>query len=375
VLTPLVVPAHVYEDADRRHLKGRDDNLDPVVSGPWKAGKYVPNEQLSLIPNPNFSGPDEDRAQLDRVIFRVLPEAATRVQALRSGEVDLVGRLTVDDLGILDDTQARIVRRGWRNIDTIAWNHTDPRFASSDVRRALSMALDVDKMIGGVMTASDGTAYARRATGIFPPALGLELPDVTPLPHDPDGARALLAAAGWTDSDGDGLLDKDGEPFSFELLVAVGHKHRKDVAIYVQRDLREVGVDVRIQQLEGRTYGQHVLGRTYEAAMVGWTAGLHPDPTGLLRSDPEDGVRETNYVGYRNPEVDALIEEALAQLDPAEAAQRWSRLMGMVYADQPYTFLWWRDELTGIDPAFTDIGSNLQGTFRDLARWRIDHDR
>ena len=106
--------------------------------------------------------------------------------------------------------------------------------------------------------------------------------------------------------------------------------------------------------------------RDFDALLAGWSAALFPDPSPFWTTGAG-----FNYPGYSDPEVDALIARGLATRDPAEAAPIWQEVQERIYADQPYLFLYWRDEVIAIDGRFQGAEPNVLHAYPDLHRWRV----
>jgi peptide/nickel transport system substrate-binding protein len=371
------VPRHIFEAADRATLRGHPKNLDPVVAGPWRLAKHEPNERYVIEPNPAFSGPKEYAPHLKRVVFRVLPEYTTRLNELKNGGIDMMDSIDIEDADALrkEHPEIRIVRRGWRSSDFIAWNLTNPMFAHIDVRKALTMAVDIEDIIAKLLTGEDGEVYARPAVGTITPELcNVHNDAVTRLPYDPAQAKALLAGQGWTDSNGDGWLDKNGQVFEFSLTTNAGNQRRAATSIFVQAFLKEIGVKVNLEKLESNTFYANLRKRDYQAALAGWEAALFPDPSPQWKSDA-GGKQEFNFTGYNNPVIDEMIAKGLSEPDPALSAEIWKELQAVIYADQPYLFLWWRDELVGIHERFENTNINVLSRLDDLHEWRVPADK
>jgi peptide/nickel transport system substrate-binding protein len=132
------VPAHLLADADRATLRGNPLVRDPVVNGPWKIQSWRPGESITLVPNENYSGPEEYRPRLKRIIYKIVPEYATRLIELENGDIDWMQELSVADADRLmaEHPEVKLHRRGWRFMDYVAWNSLDP--ADYKARRARS---------------------------------------------------------------------------------------------------------------------------------------------------------------------------------------------------------------------------------------------
>jgi len=372
------LPEHVLKDADRSTLKGNPFSHNPMVNGPFKIAKYEPQQRIVLEPNEKFTGPAEMRPKLARVIFKVIPEYATRLLQLQNGEVDLMEQVRVPDADMLKKShpEIKLVRRGFRSMDYVAWNLTDPLFSDKRVRQALAMAVDIDDMIGKLLTSETGEAYARPAIGTITPELcGVYNDDVKPFAHDLDKAKQLLADAGWKDTNGDGVLDKGGKKFEFSLMTNAENSRRKDAAVRLQSQFKDVGVVMDIEQLEFNTMTDHLNHRDYQAALAGWSAGLFIDPSDMWHSDTATRKSEFNYTSYGNPDVDGLIEKGMATPKPEEAAPIWKDLQARIYDDQPYLFLWWMDEIDAIDSRFSHYEINILSVESHLWTWEVPPDK
>ncbi|HJN76736.1 MAG TPA: ABC transporter substrate-binding protein [Myxococcota bacterium] len=391
------VPHHVLKDADRATLRGHEFSRNPIITGPWKVADWKPDERIVLEPNEEFTGDPKDAARIERVIFKILPEYATRLVELENGQVDLMQAILVQDADRLavEHPEIKLYRRGWRSQDYVAWNQldfedykakkeargTDPEWKWEDVKRhhifgdketriALSKAVDVDKMMNDLLTSKvTGESYAKRSVSTITPALcSVHNNDIQPIAFDPEAAKADLAAVGWTDTDGDGVLDKDGKPFRFTLMTNSGNPRRAKGAIIMQAQLKDVGVDMQIETIEANTFFERLRKKDYEAALSGWSAGLFVDMTDIWHSGDK---YEFNFTSYADPEVDDLIDRAIAEPDPVKNAALWKQAQARIYEDQPYTFLYWMDEIVGVHSRFKDAKVDVLSAFRNLRSWWV----
>jgi peptide/nickel transport system substrate-binding protein len=206
--------------------------------------------------------------------------------------------------------------------------------------------------------------------------------DLEPLPYDPELTKRLLAEAGWKDTDGDGILDKDGRPFRFKLITNQGNVVRQNVAVLVQRQLREVGIDVEILLYEWSVFiSRKIIPRDYEACVLGWSLSLDPDVYEIWHSTQME--KGFNFVGYSNSEVDRLIEEGRTEYDRAVRTRIYREIHRLIHEDQPYTFLFVGEgtpalhkgafKLVKVGPkgqeTFKKITMPKAGLFYHLIRW------
>jgi peptide/nickel transport system substrate-binding protein len=394
-----VLPRHLLAGADRASLRKHTlNNQAPVANGPWKVGTWEKSQRIVLEPNEKYTGQASEKPKLNRVILKVIPEYATRLLELENGSVDVMEQVLVEDADRLAVSHPEISlrRRGWRTSDTLAWNSLDPAdyrardeadgpaahpdtadvrphalFADREVRRALTTAIDVNKLIHDLLTSpSTGEVYGRPAIGNVTPALcGVHNDEIARLPFDPEAARKRLAELGWTDTNGDGVIDRDGRPFRFTLLTNDGNARRAKAAVIIQANLKEVGIDAQIDKIETGAFFERLRTKDYDAAILGWSAGLFPD-AGAWGPDSE-----FNFTSYRSPELARLVEQLGQQYEQAAVAGTMKDIQATIYADQPYTFLYWMDEIVAVHSRFQDTVVDLPASYRHLAAWNVPADK
>ncbi len=395
-----LIPKHALAEADRGSLRGHAFHDNPVTNGPFKLESRDPGQTITLVPNEAWSGPDEMKPKLKRVILKILPEYSTQLLELEGGSVDMVMGLSVADADRVarEHTEIAIKRRGYRAMEYVGYNQIDPAryqalvekagdtpvdpadagphplLGDVRIRQAMTQAVDIDRMMRDHFASeATGEVYAQRAVGTISPSLCNEhADDVALLPYDLVAARALMAEAGWTDSDGDGVLDRDGKPFSIKLLSSSGKPRREAVAVTVQAALKELGVDVQIETVEFNTYVDRAIRGDFDALIGGWSMDFFVDPTGKWHSGPGHPY---NFVNYADADADALIAQGLATADEAEAAAVWKTFQRTVYEDQPYTFLWWFDEPVAVHSRFQDVQVDLLSSMSDLWEWWVPADQ
>ncbi|MEM7246430.1 MAG: peptide-binding protein [Acidobacteriota bacterium] len=367
-----IVPKHALEKYDRASLRGTDFEKDPVVSGPWKLHSWEKGQAIVLTPNDEYFG---QKPTLRRVIFKTVPEYAARVIELEGNTVDMIESFqTVDDIAAMkkNNPEIEMYRRGWRFMDYVGWNLRNPLFQDKQVRQALTLAIDRDKIINDLLTTQDGEKLGKVAVSWITPELcDYESQNLKPFPYDLEKAKQMLDARGWTDSDGDGVRDKNGKPFRFVLLTNTGNQRRAKASIIIQANLKAVGVEAQLQSVESNNFFERLRKKDYEAALAGWSAGLFVDPTELWHSDTPDHTYEFNFTSYSNPRADELIERGMATPDLEAVAPIWQELQEVIYDDQPYTFLYWRDEVVGLHQRVRDPQINILSTFKGLNDWWV----
>jgi peptide/nickel transport system substrate-binding protein len=362
-----IVPRHVYEAAGPGGIRGHRSFTDPVghvvVSGPFTIGAWSRGSSITLVPNPYFS----PRPHLDRVVIRVVPEATTRVVEVRNHAADFVRGIAFDQVPqlVAPGSGLHVEREHKRYWEYIAYLPTaHPAFADPQVRRALGMAVDVP----GIIHALRMEGFTQPAAGPYSPIFR-DLFDSTrmkPLPYDTTGAKRILEARGWRDADGDGVREKDGTPLRFTLLTNSGNARRADVSQIVQQQWKRVGVDVRLQQIETNVFFGDITARKYQAALGSWQVPLSSDITVMWA--PQSPFNITAYGGQ---EAWGLMQRALAQPTDARADPLWRAAAERIVQDQPYTWLYYYDQVTVVRDRLRGVRVDSYGAYQNLWEWWI----
>ena len=326
----MIVPERIYSKGNFRD----DYNTTAVGSGPYRLVRRVPNREIVMERRDDYWGA---RPHIKTVIFKVINDHGTAWSALQRGDVDET--LITSDTWIRE--QNNPVHKGKiaferfysLNYNYIAWNGRHPLFADRGVRRALTMCMPIEAIVKDLY---HGTA--RAMSGHFLPEDWAYNPEVPVIRHDPEGARRLLAEAGWTDSNADGVLDRNGKPFRFSLIIMTGNPVTKQLGQMVQSELKRVGVDVELELLDGATAISRLLKGNYQALYSGWDLDPDPDPFALFHSS-QTPPRGQNFVFYSNPVADRLIEAGRRELDQTKRKEIYHRLHAVLSEDQPYTWM------------------------------------
>lgn len=322
------LPKHVY-------AKGKFDQVRAVVgNGPYVLKRRESGKAIYLERNEQYW---REKPHIDQVVFRVIEDDTVAWNALRRGDVH-VARINNDAwMRVKDDpeVQQRIVFHDRYELmyNCVPWNLNDPLFQDVRVRRALAMAYDVDTIIQRIYHGN-----ARPISGPFPADSWAYNPSIHPIGYNPQGAAALLASAGWVDSNKDGVLDRDGKPFTFELLIPAGSNVSSDQSQVYQDALKRIGVQMTIRPAEGAAFFERILESDYQAAFMAWTVDPDPDPYGLFHSSqlPPGGL---NVVHYKNAEADRLLERGRTEFDRARRTEIYHQFHELIAADQPYLFM------------------------------------
>jgi peptide/nickel transport system substrate-binding protein len=361
----VVVPSHLLATVPPESLRASAFGRNPIGNGPYKFGRWIPGQYIELQRNTNYYA--KDRPRLQRVGFRIVPDMTSLVTQLKAGEIDCLESIPLDALPDLqkDYPDIRIYEYMSRGMVFVVWNLESELFEDREVRRALAMAIDareiIDTLWRGKAAISDSPMH---------PVLWAHDPRMAPIAYDPERARAALAQAGWFDSNNDGIVDKNGRRFEFEMTTNQGMQVRADVMTMVQEYLRRVGVKVNTRVLEWGAFMDGVVKGDFASCVLGWKVGTRADLYSFWHSTatPPAGF---NAGRYRNPRVDALIEQARNTQELGRAGALWHECQRLIYDDQPIFFLAVPNEVVALRAKFCGVEPNAHGFFVNLTDWWV----
>jgi peptide/nickel transport system substrate-binding protein len=364
----LILPKHAWSKLPFEKWRESPDwfRQNLVVSGPFKIDSWTPQQEMVLVRNERYW--EKDRPYIDRVVMRFIPDASSLMTQLLNGELDFVAQVSPSDLPRIQARPDLHVVSFWSNLYVaVAWNGTRPLFADPEVRRALTLGIDRQAIVDTLLPGGTGRV------GISPILQAVWAHDKTlePWPYDPAEARRILAAKGWKDTNGDGILDRAGKKFSFELTSNAGNQLRNDAAVMIQQQLRQVGVEAVPRVLEFNTVVTDTRSGNFDATVMGMTMDTSLDLEGNYHTR-SIGELQDNYFRYSNPEVDRLIDLAAVQKEPLEALPYLHQIERLIHRDQPVTFLWESQRLVAVNKRVHDARPNLLAAFFNLKDWWVE---
>jgi len=358
-----ILPRHLWSPIPFSEWRSRGDwfreNL--ATSGPFRLGEWRPNQELVLERNDRYYDPELPR--LDRVRFRVVPDQPAQVEQLLAGALDFLPAVPPAEAERLARRpEIELVVHPARQYDYICWNTLRAPFDDARVRRALTLAIDRQALVDILWK-----GYAVVAAGPIPADVWARDPELAPWPYDPAAAKALLAEAGFADADGDGVLERDGEPFRFELITNSSNRLRSDALVLVQEQLRRVGVDAVPRALEIHALSAASFDHEFDAVLSGWAVDTTLDLRAYFHSSAiEDGY---NFGSYSNPEIDRLVDLARRVEKIEDGAPLLRDVQRILHEEQPFTFLWEPRKIAAARRPLEVVEPNALSTYNNLSKW------
>lgn len=361
------VPEHVLRNVQPAQMRNADFNRHPVGSGPFHFEEWRANDRLVLTREMLFPDSLGGPPPLDRVVFRIIPEAATIMTELVSGGVQVDIPLNPEQTNdIKRNPKLKLFAYPSRTVYFIAWNNQRPPFNDPRVRTAMTLAINRQQITDAILR-----GFGKVATGPIPPWSPLH-PDVDPLPYDSRKAQQLLAEAGYKTRPGQpGVYGPNGQQLHLTLITS-NAAVQQSVAEIVQAQLKQVGVAVDVRALEFQTFLSQYKSKDFDAALANWQMDnfqVAAAPRALFSSALAKVPNSTNRAGVVSPKLDALIAAGGAATDDSDARDDWKKFAEELQKEQPFTFLFWYSELAATRDGLNGVVMDPRGELQSVASW------
>jgi len=372
-----LLPAHLLDGKD---ITKSPLARSPIGTGPYRFKEWTAGQKIVLEANNEYF---EGRPNLDRFIYRIIPDTSTMYMELKSGAIDLMNltpvqysRQTISNQFISRYNKFRYPSSGYLYM---GYNLRHPFFGDKRVRQALTAAINKDELISGVLF-----GMGQKAKGPIVPGRWAYNPSIKDIEYDPQQAILLLGQAGWKEKNSDGVLirrdtviDSQGrkveviKPFSFTILTNQGNQQRLMTAQIIQQRLKSIGVDVKIRIVEWATFLKEFVDKgNFEVVMLAWSTSQDPDMFDVWHSS-KTNPGELNFIGYKNPEVDRLLVAGRNTFDIEKRKKAYFRIQEILADEQPYTFLYVPDALPVVSSRIRGIEAAPAGISHNQINWYV----
>lgn len=345
-----VYPKHIYDFNDPEEFNKRVSN--PVGSGPYVFEKWDVGSKINFRRNENYWG---SKPKLKKVVYRFITNDKARLQALQAGDVDIIIPSPDQFMDLIKegDFKDRFKCLSYWNPGApffyIGWNQDTPFFADRRVRLAMTHMFDREAFIKYVLKDS-----GKITTGPFFIHGKENNSDIKPWPYDTERAKELLNEAGWTDSDGDGVRDKNGVPFRFEFSYSSDSLLYQNLAKTLKDSAAKIGIEIIADPVEWSVLLPRLTDHDFDSMVMGWGGQIIDDHYQLFHSSQIDN-RGFNHVSFRNPEADRLTEQIRVTLDEEKRIKLSHELHSLIHEEQPYTFLFARPTYRILSKRFENV--------------------
>ncbi|MFZ3087636.1 MAG: peptide-binding protein [Methylotenera sp.] len=327
-----ILPKHLLEGQD---LHTTAFARNPVGSHYYKLDSWTHGENLKLSRNANSV---LGQARIDQLITRIIPDNSAQFLELMADNIDLMGLDPIKYSRIIParpelQQKLALYKELGNSYTYMGFNLKHKPFDDVRVRRAINYAIDKQEIIDGVYL-----GLGINIASPYKPGTRWSNPALVPYPYDPAKARALLKEAGFICCNSDGILMRNGKPFSFEI-VTNQNKEREKSAVLIQRRLKEVGIDVKIRAIEWASFiSRFIKTGDFDVVVLGWGLGLDPDQYNIWHSS-QQAPGQFNFIGYNNPAVDKLLEQGRLELNPDKRMKIYHEFARVLLEDSPIVYL------------------------------------
>jgi peptide/nickel transport system substrate-binding protein len=369
-----IFPKHFYEPYLKTPQKFNESKGLLLGSGSYRLSDpktWTPDKgNVELVRNERYWG--DVQPSYNRILWKIIQNDSARLTTYRNGEIDSYDSRPNEYADLKKDQQIMGKSQNFEYMPPVAgysyigWNQQrngkPTRFADKRVRQAMSYLTDVQRIIKDVFL-----NYAEPAISPFSNTSKQHDTALQPYAANLEKAQALLKEAGYEDRNGDGVMeDKDGKPFEFKLTYLESNEDTKRMVLLLKDLYAKAGVKMEPFPQEWPVMLENLDKKDFDAITMGWTSGIETDIYQMFHSS-QAKANGDNFISYKNPELDKLIDKARATVDDATRMPIWQQAERTMVDDQPYTFLMRRKTLAFIDKRvhnlqMTKLGLNFGST-------------
>jgi peptide/nickel transport system substrate-binding protein len=380
-----VLPKHILQPVFEAEgtIDNAEWNRNPTVgSGPFVLSEWETGSHLSFTANPTWYQPPK----IEQVFIRIVPDDAAQEAAILAGDTDIGVFLSSDQIEKLEaggTVKVVAVASGYNE----AWflnvnpDTARPFMLEKDVRKAIALATDRFTIVKDLLVEEINPVSVTYWDNTPP----YQTDTLEPYPYDPEGAKALLDAAGWVDSDNDGIRDKvvNGQKVDLVVRYITNQRElRKNVQAVVEQQWKQVGIGAELVNYSSDIFwngyndgGPMALGN-YDIAEYSSVQTAFPDPDAsagwtcdqICNADNPDGG---NQQGYCNPDLDVLMKEQATTLDPVKRKELYNQIEQIIYDDYVYIGMWKDPDLWSINNRVQNVKLSGVYPFWNAHEWVV----
>lgn len=356
-MTMAVLPKHLLEGED---MQTSDFFRNPVGTGPYKLESWDEGQSITLVKNEDYF---KDAANIDTIIFKIVPDDNAQALQMQSGELDLALLTPRDAENFVNNDDYTVYNMQTSDYRGILFNFWNEYWSKNkDIIPAICYGIDRQSIVNTVLLGHGITAYGPLQRNIY------NYEDVEHYDYNPDKAKEILEAAGAQMND-DGFYYRNGEKLGFVISVGAGDQVRIDIAQAAAQQLREIGLDITVEIPTVVDWGSQM------AYLIGWGSPFDADDHTYKVFGTDKGA---NYNGYSNALVDKYLIQARQSNYPEVRGQAYANFQIELANDPPYAFICYIDadyvaksSIQGIDPN-TIMGHHGVGVFWNVTEWTIN---
>ncbi len=351
-----MLPYHILKD--EKDLMGSSFNKKPIGTGPYKLKELELSKDIVLEVNKDYF---KKVPFIEKIAHKFVPDPTTSFYMLKQKQLDLGGLTPIQiDRQIGDDFKEKfnIYEKPSFSYTYLGFNLNNEKFRDKKVREAVSLAID-RKEIADILF----FGHAQVCNGPFLPGSFAFNEDVKTVEQDLARAKELLKKAGYDENN----------RLSFTVITNANNSTRVNAAQIMQYQLAKAGIEMKIRVMEWQAFLNTVVHpRKFEAVILGWSLSLMPDARSIWHSS-NNKKGGFNLAGYKNSEVDTLIEKGEITIDREELGKIYKKIFKLISDDLPYIFLYIPNSITAVNKNIKNVKPALTGLYHNQEEWiKID---
>jgi peptide/nickel transport system substrate-binding protein len=372
-----IIPKHIWSKYSREEFTSAQENFEPVTSGPFKLKEWEKSSKIILsIDSSSFLF---NPRNIKELAFKVVPDYTTRINELKTGDIDLLENLKSEDVTELSALEElKIVSIRGREYDYVGWNHLDPQeihkdnfipnkyFSSPQIRKALTYAINREEILQSYLMGF-GEICKSPISPMFKKYFDKSLKIDE---YNPKKAKEILQANGWVDKNNDGIIENGNIKFEIDIYTNSGNPVREYTATIIKNNLNAIGIEVNIHILESGVFIEGLMKRNYDAWISGWTIPIPIDLNPFWNSDENIGF--FIFSTYENKQVDEILAKLQKNIPELDKQKLYYKLQNIFYSDEPVTFLYWIDNIIACDKKMSEIKFSMLGLVKNAWEWRVN---
>ncbi|GLI50448.1 MULTISPECIES: ABC transporter substrate-binding protein [Tepidanaerobacter] len=353
-----IIPASSIEALKASNASGQSF----AGTGPFEIVSKT-SDSITLKRNESYY---DKKPYIKEVNIKIFPDKETAKEAFMSSSIDVIeiGQEDYDKFSEVKDSY--MLQYPSRYFEFVALNLTNPLFSDANVRQAMLMGIDRNRIL-------QDTIWGRGliVDGPILPYSWAFNPNAQHIEYNKKLAAEKLEELGWKDENGDGILEKTigtkKYKFEFELLVNASDSARYQAASHIAEDLKELGISVKITNLNWEELRSKVMSKKYEAAIMGWKLAPNPD-LGVMFSSSEikNGY---NFVSYSNKELDDVLNKIQTSRDENNKKELLYKASEIISRDLPYLFLYSPNDILALNTRVQGVNPNPINVFYNISEW------
>ncbi len=347
-----ILPYHILKD--EKDIMTSLFNKKPIGTGPYKLKELKLSQDIILDVNKNYF---DEVPKIEKILYKFVPDPTTSFYMLKQKQLDVGGLTPIQIDRQIDEkfkSNFNTYEKQSFGYSYVGLNLKSDKFKNLKIRQAISLAINRQQMADILYF-----GHASVSTGPFLKGSIAYNENVKPIVQNQKKAKQLLKESGYTKKN----------PFRFTVITSASNSTRVNVVQIMQHQLKQIGVEMKIRVMEWQAFLNTVVHpRNFEAVVLGWSLSLTPDARSIWHSS-SDKKGGFNFAGYKNIEVDKLIEKAESTIDKKEFSKIYKKIYKLISDDLPYLFLFVPNSITAVNKNIQNIKPALTGIMHNQEDW------